>query len=76
MIDKRTCPHHAECSAVFDQKQHYSHDPPPYSPNFAQSDFFVFPQLKEVLKGQHFADVEEVRQKTTEATRHQNQCLN
>ena len=41
---------------------------PPYSPNLSLSDFFfLFPQMKKVLKGKHFADVEEVRQKVAEA---------
>ena len=37
---------------------------PPYSPNLALSDIFVclFPQMKKVLKGKHFA-MEEVKQK-------------
>jgi len=28
---------------------------PPYSPDLAPSDFWLFPELKEVLKGQHFS---------------------
>jgi transposase len=28
---------------------------PPYSPDLAPSDFWLFPQLKEMLKGQHFS---------------------
>ena len=39
---------------------------PPYSPNLASSDFFLFPWMKKVLKGEQLADVEEVEQKTTE----------
>jgi transposase len=27
---------------------------PPYSPDFAPSEFWLFPKLKETLKGQHF----------------------
>jgi len=27
---------------------------PPYSPDLAPSDFWLFPKLKEMLKGQHF----------------------
>ena len=38
---------------------------PPYSPNLAPRDiFFNFPRIKKVLQGKHFADVEEVKQKT------------
>ena len=39
---------------------------PPYSPSLTPSDFFLFPKMKKVLKGKHFADVEEVKQKTAE----------
>jgi len=40
---------------------------PPYSPDLAPCDFFLFPRMKKVLKGKRFADVEEVKTKTTEA---------
>ena len=40
---------------------------PPYSPSLTPSDFFLFPKMKKVLKGKHFADVAEVKQKTAEA---------
>jgi histone-lysine N-methyltransferase SETMAR len=39
----------------------------PYSPNLAPCDFFLFPRMKKVLKGKSFADVEEVKEKMTEA---------
>ena len=39
---------------------------PPYSPHLTP-DFLLFPQMKKVLKGKYFADVEEVKQKMTEA---------
>ena len=40
---------------------------PPYSPDLAPCDFFLFPRMKKVLKGKSFADVEEVKKKTMEA---------
>ena len=41
-----------------------------YSPNLALSDFFfLFPWMKNVLKEKHFADVEEVKEKTAEASK-------
>ena len=40
---------------------------PPYSPNLSLRNFFLFPRMKNVLKGKRFADVEEVKQKTAEA---------
>ena len=33
---------------------------PPYSPDLSQSDFWLFPKLKETLKGQHFSSDAEV----------------
>ena len=41
---------------------------PPCSPDLAPSDFlFLFPWMKKVLKGNRVADVDEVKQKMTEA---------
>ena len=41
---------------------------PPYSPDVVPSDLFLFLQInKKVLKGKRFANVEEVKQKMTEA---------
>jgi hypothetical protein len=33
---------------------------PPYGPGLAPSDFWLFPKLKETLKGQHFSSDAEV----------------
>jgi len=33
---------------------------PPYSPDLAPCDFFLFPQLKKTVKGSRFNDVEEI----------------
>jgi histone-lysine N-methyltransferase SETMAR len=38
---------------------------PPYSPDLAPADFFLFPRLKSSLKGKRFADVEDVRENAT-----------
>ena len=46
---------------------------PPYSPSLAPSNFFLFPHMKQVLKGEHFASVEQVKQSGRRAKRHQNQ---
>ena len=44
--------HPAECLAGFDQKWQDSSMPhPPYSPDFAQSNLFCFPEWKESSKG-------------------------
>ena len=35
---------------------------PPYSPDLAPSDFFLFPKLKEQIKGVHWESISEVKQ--------------
>jgi transposase len=51
---------------------------PPYSPDLAPSDFFLFPKIKDILKGRHFDDIDEIRSNTTEALKDipQNQFQN
>nr|CAH7754411.1 unnamed protein product [Callosobruchus chinensis] len=39
---------------------------PPYLPDLAPCDFFLFPRLKKDMKGKRFASVEEVKQKSLE----------
>jgi transposase len=38
---------------------------PPYSPDLAPCDFFLFPTLKKVLKGHRFAVTEDIKQNST-----------
>jgi hypothetical protein len=38
---------------------------PPYSPDFAPCDFFLFPRLKSTLKGKRFQDFAEIQLNTT-----------
>jgi len=40
---------------------------PAYSPELAPSDFFLFPNIKEILKGRHFDDTEDIRSNTSAA---------
>ena len=40
---------------------------PAYLPDLAPSDFFLFPKLKELLKGRHFDDIDDIRSNTTAA---------
>jgi transposase len=42
---------------------------PPYSPDLAPCDFFLFPKVKSVLKGTRFASVTEVKKKMMELLR-------
>jgi hypothetical protein len=39
---------------------------PPYSPDLAPCDFYLFLKIKSVLRGTHFLSVEDVKAKTTE----------
>ena len=39
---------------------------PPYSPNLAPCNFFLFPRMKGQMTGNHFADVSKVKKKTLE----------
>ena len=34
---------------------------PAYSPDLAASDSFLFPNIKEILKGRHFDDLDDIR---------------
>ena len=34
---------------------------PPYSPDLAPCDFFLFPKIKSVLKGTHFSDIDSIK---------------
>ena len=40
-------------------------DHPPYSPDLAPADFFLFPRLKAVIKGARFADVDAIKDHVT-----------
>ena len=40
---------------------------PAYSPDLSSSDFFMFPKIKEILKGRHFDDIDSIRNNTTAA---------
>jgi len=48
----------------------------PYSPDLAPCDFFLFPRMKRDLKGKRFQNMEEVREKTTEALKATRTVLN
>jgi hypothetical protein len=40
---------------------------PPYSPDLGPSDSFLIPKIKEILKGKHFDDIDDIRINTTAA---------
>ena len=51
---------------------------PAYSPGLAPSDFFLFPKIKEILKGRHFDVIDDIRSNTVAALKAvpQNQIQN
>ena len=51
---------------------------PAFSPDLAHRDFFLFPKIKEILKGRHFDDIDDIRSNTTAALKaiQQNQFQN
>jgi transposase len=42
---------------------------PPYSPDLAPADFFLFPKLKSTLKGRRFQTVEEIKENSLQDPR-------
>ena len=40
-------------------------DHPPYSPDLAHCDFSLFPKVKNVMRGEHFVDVDTIKRETT-----------
>jgi len=51
---------------------------PAYSPDLPPIDFFLIPKIKEILKGRHFDDIDDIRSNTTAALKAipQNQLKN
>ena len=60
-------PPHWVFSSFWPKMAWYSRPTIPIHPILPPSDFLLFPCMKEVLKGKHFVDVEEVKQNTEEA---------
>jgi len=42
---------------------------PPYSPDLASADFFLFPKLKSTLKGRRFQMIEEIKENSLQDLR-------
>jgi histone-lysine N-methyltransferase SETMAR len=63
-------PAHAALSIrEFLAKKNIPSFPPPYSPDLAPCDFYLFPKLKSNLKGYHFGTVENLRKIVTDELR-------
>jgi len=58
-----SCPHSIECTSVSHKKWDDNGFTPPFSPDLAPCDFFLFTRMKRDLKGKCFQNVEEVRGK-------------
>jgi transposase len=71
ILDQDNAPAHTAVSVkqFLAEKQIAVLKHPPYSPDLAPCDFFLFPKVKSVLKGNRFASVTEVKKKTTELLR-------
>jgi hypothetical protein len=48
-------------------KQMTALEHPPYLPYLAVNDFFLFPEIKEILEVRHFDDIDNIRSNTTAA---------
>jgi hypothetical protein len=55
------------CEGVLATKQITVLEHPAYLLDLAPSDFFLFPNMKEILKGRHFDDNDDIRSNTTAA---------
>ena len=51
------------------EKQITTLEHPPYSPDLAPCDFWLFPKVKSVLKGSHFEGVEDIQEHVTNTLR-------
>jgi hypothetical protein len=40
-------------------------DHPPYSPDLAPCDFYLFPKVQNIKRGEHFVDAETIKRETT-----------
>ena len=52
-----TCSHGTVCEGFLAAKQITVLEHPGYSPDLAPNDFFLFPKIKEILKGRYFDDM-------------------
>jgi histone-lysine N-methyltransferase SETMAR len=61
----RAMPRGPECQGILGQAQQPRVPHPPFSPDLAPCDFFIFPKLKNTLKGKRFQDVADIQLNTT-----------
>jgi hypothetical protein len=53
--------HRFGCAAFFGLQKHDDRPHPPYLPDLAPCDFFLFPKMKIKLKGRRFDTIEEIQ---------------
>ena len=63
-----TCSYGTVCVGVFlATKQITVLEHPAYSPDLVPNDFFLFPKIKEILKGRHYDDIDDIRRAALKA---------
>jgi hypothetical protein len=62
-----TCSHGTICEGIFTSKQITVLEHPPYSPDLAPRDFFLFPKIKEIMKERYFDNIDDIRSNTMAA---------
>jgi len=63
---QRASTQRAICEEVFGEKDIPVMENPPYTPDLATCDFFLFPKIKSALKGTRFGSVDAVKTKATQ----------
>jgi hypothetical protein len=63
---QRARPHITRCSTIPGLQKYDNQSPPPYSPDLAPCDFFLFPKMKLRLKGRRFDTIEEIQAESQE----------
>jgi hypothetical protein len=62
-----TCSHGTVCEEVLASRQITVLEHPASSPDLAPRDFILFPKTREMLKGRHFDDIDDIRSNATAA---------
>ena len=64
---QRSSPKNKSKEEILATKQITVLEHPAYSPDLAPIDFFLFPKIKEILKGRHFDDIDDIKSNTRAA---------
>ena len=66
---QRSSPKNKEKEESLATKQITVLEHPAYSLDLAPNDFYLFPKIKEILKGRNFDDTDDIRSNTTAASK-------